>query len=339
MQCYNGKTYVDIPESKLSDIGYTKYNITHSRFDCKIAYKRYLKVKEIEPVNVYYVTKDEKNEIEEPKNKLLYLCLLVIIIAVIWLIKIAVQKEPKDGLYSVVQKEPIKPKETVSVKKEPSKFWKDLIKYSEKLERTEQFKSWNDLSKEYSENLIKLEEERQKKEKAYFDAIVEKEQIKSKNNVNSVEQVKSKNNIIQKEIDKTFDDLPREYSENLRKIEEKRVKNGFYEIPKSKPAYIIIKNKPFNNFLDKTKTAYELLLERSEWKAYRLAVLAERGEKCEWCGSDKNLHVHHKFYLKYPNGKHILPWEYNINCLLVLCKDCHTKAHKNYKIKSYYVSY
>lgn len=60
IQCYNGKTYVDIPESKLSEVGYTEYNITHSSFDCKIAYKRYLKVKETEQVNVSNVTKSEK---------------------------------------------------------------------------------------------------------------------------------------------------------------------------------------------------------------------------------------------------------------------------------------
>ena len=175
IQCYNGKTYVDIPESKLSDIGYTKYNITHSRFDCKIAYKRYLKIKKIETVNVSQVTESEK--LEEGPGKIepiLPICLLVIIICIIWIIKIAVQKEPQD-LYSVVQKEPIKP-ENDSVKTEPSKFWNDLSKYSENLEqvKTETVKSWDDLSKEYSENLIKLEEERQKKEKAYFDAIIGK---------------------------------------------------------------------------------------------------------------------------------------------------------------------
>ena len=184
-----------------------------------------------------------------------------------------------------------------------SDIQKERIKPKNNSIKTEYIKTWNDLS-EYYENLEKIEQEKPKKESV-----------------------------------KSWDDLPREYSENLRKIEEERVKNGFYEIPKSKPAYTIIKNKPFNNSLDKTKTAYELLLERPEWKAYRLAVLAERGEKCEWCGSDKNLHVHHKFYLKYPNGKHILPWQYKTDALLVLCKDCHTKAHKNYKIKSYYVSY
>ena len=208
IQCYNGKTYVDIPESKLSEVGYTEYNITHSSFDCKIAYKRYLKVKETEQVNVSYITKNEKSEIKEPsKIGFLLICLLVIV-GVIWLIKNVIKDEPQDEWNLPVQQEQVKPK----------------------------------------------------------------------------------NNSIQKE-------------------------------------------------LVKTKIAYELLLERPEWKAYRLAVLAERGELWEWCGSNKNLQVHHKFYLKYPNGKHILPWEYNINCLLVLCNDCHTKAHKKYKIKSYYVSY
>ena len=71
IQCYNGKTYVDIPESKLTEIGYTKYNITHSKFDYKIAYKRYLKIKEIEPVNDSKVTKDEKNKLEKEPSKMM----------------------------------------------------------------------------------------------------------------------------------------------------------------------------------------------------------------------------------------------------------------------------
>ena len=306
IQCYNGKTYVDIPESKLSDIGYTKYNITHSRFDCKIAYKRYLKVKEIEPVNVSYVTKNEKNEIEEPKNKLLYLCLLVIIIAVIWLIKNVIKDEPKDEWYSASQKEPIKPTNTVSVKKEPSKFWKDLIKYSEKLERTEQFKSWNDLSKEYSENLIKLEEERQKKEKAYFDAILGK-----KNPVKTEEQVKSEND--------SFDDywnnilgLSDDDSENLR--------NPVKSIQK----------------INKT---YEELLTRQEWYDFRSKVINDRGYICEFCKKKHNLQVHHKLYYKKPDNIKIEPWLYNMDEILLLCDNCHKLAHKKNKIKVYYISY
>ena len=187
IQCYNGKTYVDIPESKLSEVGYTEYNITHSSFDCKIAYKRYLKVKETEQVNVSYITKNEKSEIKEPsKIGFLLICLLVIV-GVIWLIKNVIKDEPQNEWNLPVQQEQVKPKN-------------------------------NSIKTEY--------------------------QIKSKNNIKS-EPVKS------------WDDLSREYSENLRKIEEEKVKNGFYVIPKSE--YI-------NNSLNKTKTAYDLLLERPEWK-------------------------------------------------------------------------
>ena len=282
IQCYNGKNYVDIPESKLSDIGYTKYNITHSRFDCKIAYKRYLKVKEIEPVNVYYVTKDEKNEIEEHKNKLLYLCLLVIIIAVIWLIKNVIKDEQKDEWYSASQKEPIKPTNTVSVKKEPEEY----------------YRNWNDL--------IKLEEERQKKEKAYFDAILGK-----KNHVKTEEQVKSE--------DDSFDDywnnilgLSDDDSENLR--------NPVKSIQK----------------INKT---YDELLTRQEWYNFRNKIINDRGYVCEFCKKKHNLQVHHKLYYKKPDKEKIEPWLYNMDEVLLLCDNCHKLAHKKNKIKVYYISY
>ena len=131
IQCYNGKTYVDIPETKLSDIGYTKYNITHSHFDCKMAYKRYLKVKEIEPVNVSYITKSENEKLEEPsKTGFFYLCLIVVIVGVIWLLKNVIKDEPQDEWYSVTQKEQIKPKE--SVKSEDDSFddyWNNILDY------------------------------------------------------------------------------------------------------------------------------------------------------------------------------------------------------------------
>lgn len=164
IQCYNGKTYVDIPETKLSDIGYTKYNITHSNFDCKMAYKRYLKVKEIEPVNVSYITKSENEKLEEPsKTGFFYLCLIFVIVGVIWLIKNVIKDEPQDEWYSVTQKESIKPTNVVKAKP---------------------IKSCDNSSNEYNNNLIKLEEERQKKEQAYFDAILGKKSVKTvqKNN-------------------------------------------------------------------------------------------------------------------------------------------------------------
>ena len=183
IQCYNGKNYVDIPESKLTEIGYTKYNITHSKFDCKIAYKRYLKIKEIEPVNDSKITKDEKNKLDKEPSKIgsLYLCFLVIIVCVIWIIKNVVKDEPQDERYSVT-----KQKEIVSVKKEQEKFWNDLSKYSENLEqvKTETVKSWYDLSREYSENLRKLEEERpQKSDKTYEELLTRQEWYNFRNKI------------------------------------------------------------------------------------------------------------------------------------------------------------
>ena len=305
IQCYNGKTYVDIPESKLTEIGYTKYNITHSKFDCKIAYKRYLKIKEIEPVNDSKVTKDEKNKLEKEPSKIgsLYLCFLVIIVCVIWIIKNVVKDEPQDERYSVT-----KQKEIVSVKNEQKKFWNDLSKYSENLEqvKTETVKSWYDLSREYSENLRKLEEERQKKEKAYFDAIIGKNYP-----VKTEEQVKSE--------DDSFDDywnnilgLSDDDSENLR--------NPVKSIQK----------------INKT---YDELLTKQEWYDFRNKVINDRGYVCEFCKNKHNLQIHHKLYYKKPDKEKIEPWLYNMDEVLLLCDNCHKSIHKKNKIKVYYISY
>ena len=128
---------------------------------------------------------------------------------------------------------------------------------------------------------------------------------------------------------KSWSDLSAEYSENLRKIEQESEQNGFYEIEKPKSLNLPIKQ----------KSAYDLLLETDEWKQCRKNVLNIRGRNCEWCKTNNNLQVHHKYYLKYPNGKHVKPWQYNIEAFLVLCDTCHKKAHQKYKIKSYIVSY
>lgn len=288
IQCYNGKTYVDIPETKLSDIGYTKYNITHSNFDCKMAYKRYLKVKEIEPVNVSYVTKNENNELEKEPSKIgyFYLCLLVIIVGVIWLIKNVVKDELQDEWYSVAQKEPIKPKETVMVvKKEP-----------------EQYRNWNVLTK--------LEEERQKKEKAYFDAISGKNYpVKPENTVKPKEPVKSSDDSFDDYWNNILDGLSDDYSENL------------------------------SNVYHKNQT-YNELLTKQEWYDFRKKVIYDRGGYvCEYCKKKHNLQIHHKLYYKKPDKEKIEPWLYNMDEVLLLCDNCHKSIHKKNKIKVYYISY
>lgn len=304
IQCYNGKTYVDIPETKLSDLGYTKYNITHSNFDCKMAYKRYLKVKEIEPVNVSYETKSENNELEKEPSKIgsflpIFLLVIIIVVGVIWLIKNIVKDEPQDELYSATQKELIKPKETASVKQEPEKFYNDLIK---------------------------LEEERQKKEKAYFDAIIGKNYpVSPDNNVKTEEQVKQKNDSIKKEPVKSEDDSFDDYWNNIL---------GYISDDDNENLRNPVKS------VQKINKTYDELLTKQEWYDFRKKVIYDKGGYvCEFCKKKHNLQVHHKLYYKKPDKEKIEPWLYNMNEVLLLCDNCHKSVHKEYKIKVYYISY
>lgn len=67
---------------------------------------------------------------------------------------------------------------------------------------------------------------------------------------------------------------------------------------------------------------YEEELQSEEWRSLRMRLIAERGGKCEICGSHDILQVHH---LSYEDGKKA--WEYPDSNFLVLCKKCHEKLH------------
>ena len=303
IECFDGSQYVKIPSQILPQIGYKEYSITHSNFDCKMAYKRYLKIKEIEPVNVSYVTKNENKKLEKPRKIGSFLPIFLLVIAgIIWLIKNVVQEEPRDEYYTVIQKEPVK--------------------------------SCDNSSNEYSNNLIKLEEERQKKEQAYFDVLLGKncpikidEQDDFQIPYNESTAIKEYKKAIEKqEIKGKFDDLADEYSRKLREIEKERQQSGFY-----KP---VMPQAPY-----KFKSDYDFLLHSPEWLDCRKMVFAAQGQYCAKCHSTKKLQVHHKFYLAYPNGKKVKPWEYPMEAFKVLCTDCHIREHQTHKIKFYKISY
>jgi len=74
-----------------------------------------------------------------------------------------------------------------------------------------------------------------------------------------------------------------------------------------------------NNYTDKLKNP--------KWQKKRLEILNLHGFKCEKCGcEDKELHVHHRFYLK---GREV--WQYDNDVFQVLCCDCHEKEHSKEK--------
>lgn len=74
--------------------------------------------------------------------------------------------------------------------------------------------------------------------------------------------------------------------------------------------------------IHKRKEYYNRLLKDKRWKEFRLKVMSVRGNKCECCGGTHILQIHHTFYI---SGK--MPWEYNIDDMRVLCKECHQRIH------------
>ena len=69
---------------------------------------------------------------------------------------------------------------------------------------------------------------------------------------------------------------------------------------------------------------YKEQLKSPKWQKKRLDVLNLRGFKCENCANEeKQLHVHHRFYLKGRKA-----WEYDNDVLQVLCETCHENEHK-----------
>jgi len=74
-------------------------------------------------------------------------------------------------------------------------------------------------------------------------------------------------------------------------------------------------------------------LKDPRWQKKRLEILNRDNFTCQCCGSKENeLQVHHKYY-----DKKKLAWEYDNDCLITLCKDCHeyetkenAECYKNY---------
>lgn len=74
--------------------------------------------------------------------------------------------------------------------------------------------------------------------------------------------------------------------------------------------------------MSKPKFTYEEQLKDPRWNAFREFVFAVRGKKCEHCGKENHLQVHHT---KYVGGRKA--WEYTCKEVKVLCRDCHALLH------------
>jgi 5-methylcytosine-specific restriction endonuclease McrA len=94
---------------------------------------------------------------------------------------------------------------------------------------------------------------------------------------------------------------------------EKKKRGGGYKpkINKKRKSNKVRKTKP--------KTTYQDYIDSDQWRMMRAGLFYLRGEKCERCGAEKNLHIHHKTYDR-------LYCEL-LEDLEILCASCHKKEH------------
>lgn len=69
------------------------------------------------------------------------------------------------------------------------------------------------------------------------------------------------------------------------------------------------------------------------WNTVKREVRLRDNHRCQICGRDYNLEIHHKVYSV--NGVSILGKELDyLNCLTTLCEECHENIHKDKKQKT-----
>ena len=68
---------------------------------------------------------------------------------------------------------------------------------------------------------------------------------------------------------------------------------------------------------------YKEQLNDPRWKAKSKEIKLRDDDTCQICGKKRKLNVHHVAY-----DHERLAWEYSDECLLTLCKDCHTYEHE-----------
>lgn len=80
---------------------------------------------------------------------------------------------------------------------------------------------------------------------------------------------------------------------------------------------------------------YAEKLKDPRWQKKRLEILQRDKFECRFCSaSDKELHVHHAFYMR---GRQ--PWEYENTDLSTLCLDCHEELEKLKRTIGYQTSW
>lgn len=74
------------------------------------------------------------------------------------------------------------------------------------------------------------------------------------------------------------------------------------------------------------------------WKEKREEILKRDDHKCIICRSDKDLQVHHRqYHFSKLLNRFREPWEYSDRLMVTLCKNCHQRGHRLYKVPIKYI--
>ena len=95
------------------------------------------------------------------------------------------------------------------------------------------------------------------------------------------------------------------------------------EIQRQETDVQVICNREYNKaHPEDASMKYVDQLNDARWYAFRKFIFYIRGKRCELCGSEDTVQVHHPHYI---TGRKA--WEYNCNEVVVLCRECHKVIH------------
>ncbi len=104
--------------------------------------------------------------------------------------------------------------------------------------------------------------------------------------------------------------------QRMRELKAERMKGVKTGRKKSNPPK---KNRKITQVQKGGKINYYKYLRSKEWMSFRRQIFLLRGRKCEKCGAEKHLHVHHDTYENLGFEKY--------EDVTILCRDCHEEEH------------
>ena len=72
------------------------------------------------------------------------------------------------------------------------------------------------------------------------------------------------------------------------------------------------------------------------WKIRRQEILKRDEFQCAYCGTDQALQVHHRqYHFSKKLNAFLEPWEYPDHLLQTVCKHCHQRGHRMYRVPTF----